>query len=150
MSTIYKKLKAYVRFDGSGRVVAGSLILRKNKPKVGRWQEISAYECCGPIIPPVVVLDVDAFDTVSIDISWAAATVATGQSPVTHYIIKLDTVQQAIIAAADTLAYIYTGLSDDTSYDLTIEACTIDGCTSSAIVQQTTEAITTTTTTTTV
>jgi hypothetical protein len=41
-----KRLKAFVRYDGSGRVVAGSLILRKNKPKVGRWQEIPAYECC--------------------------------------------------------------------------------------------------------
>jgi hypothetical protein len=41
-----RDLKAFVRFDGSGRVVAGSLILRKNKPKVGRWQEIPAYECC--------------------------------------------------------------------------------------------------------
>ena len=39
-------LKAYVRFDGSGRVVSGSLILRKNKPKVGKWQEIVTYEFC--------------------------------------------------------------------------------------------------------
>ena len=43
-----RNLKAFVRFDGSGRVVAGSLILRKNKPKVGKWQEIVAYECCNP------------------------------------------------------------------------------------------------------
>jgi hypothetical protein len=43
-----RDLKAYVRFDGSGRVVAGSLILRRSKPKVGKWQEISAYECCNP------------------------------------------------------------------------------------------------------
>ena len=43
-----QRLKAYVRFDGTGRVVAGSLILRKNKPKVGNWQEITAYECCNP------------------------------------------------------------------------------------------------------
>jgi hypothetical protein len=43
-----RDLKAYVRFDGSGRVVAGSLILRRNKPKVGKWQEITAYECCNP------------------------------------------------------------------------------------------------------
>ena len=43
-----KKLKAFVRYDGSGRVVAGSLILRKNKPKVGNWQEIPGYECCNP------------------------------------------------------------------------------------------------------
>jgi len=41
-----RPLKAYVRFDGSGRIVAGSLILRKNKPKVGKWKEIQAYECC--------------------------------------------------------------------------------------------------------
>jgi hypothetical protein len=41
-----RDLKAYVRFDGQGRVVAGSLILRKSKPKVGKWQEITAYECC--------------------------------------------------------------------------------------------------------
>ena len=43
-----RPLKAFVRYDGSGRIVAGSLILRKNKPKVGKWKEISAYECCNP------------------------------------------------------------------------------------------------------
>ena len=43
-----RPLKAFVRFDGSGRIVAGSLILRKNKPKVGKWKEIQAYECCNP------------------------------------------------------------------------------------------------------
>ena len=41
-----RPLNAFVRFDGSGRIVAGSLILRKNKPKVGKWKEINAYECC--------------------------------------------------------------------------------------------------------
>ena len=41
-----RELKAFVRFDGSGRVVAGSLVLRKQKPRVGKWQEIVAYECC--------------------------------------------------------------------------------------------------------
>jgi hypothetical protein len=49
MSTTNRNLKAYVRYDGSGRVVAGSLVLRKNKPKVGRWKEIQAYECCNYI-----------------------------------------------------------------------------------------------------
>ena len=43
-----RPLKAFVRFDGSGRIVAGSLILRRNKPKVGNWVEIPAYECCNP------------------------------------------------------------------------------------------------------
>ncbi len=49
MGSIDKRpLKAFVRFDGSGRVVAGSLILRRKIPKVGNWQEIVAYDCCNP------------------------------------------------------------------------------------------------------
>lgn len=43
-----KKLKAYVRFDGTGRVVPSSLILQRSKPKVGNWKEIPANECCAP------------------------------------------------------------------------------------------------------
>jgi len=47
MATIDKRpLKAYVRFDGTGRIVPSSLILRRKKPKVGNWIEIPAYECC--------------------------------------------------------------------------------------------------------
>jgi hypothetical protein len=41
-----RPLKAYVRFDGTGRIVPSSLILRRKKPKVGKWVEIPAYECC--------------------------------------------------------------------------------------------------------
>ena len=40
------KLKAYVRFDGSGRIVPSSLIVQAFKPAVGNWQEIDAKECC--------------------------------------------------------------------------------------------------------
>lgn len=40
------KLKAYVRFDGSGRVVSSSLIVQAFKPAVGNWKEIDAKECC--------------------------------------------------------------------------------------------------------
>ena len=42
-----RSLKAYIRYDGSGRVVSSSVILARNKPKVGNWVEIDAYECCG-------------------------------------------------------------------------------------------------------
>ena len=49
MSTNKRPLKAYVRFDGSGRVVSSSLILRQNKPKVGKWKEIEGYECCNDV-----------------------------------------------------------------------------------------------------
>ena len=50
-----RDLRAFVRFDGSGRIVAGSLILRKNKPKVGKWHEIQAYECCNNV--PTLLTD---------------------------------------------------------------------------------------------
>jgi len=49
MAQLNKNLKAFVRFDGSGRVVSSSLILRKNKPKVGKWKEITANECCNDV-----------------------------------------------------------------------------------------------------
>src|SRR6478752_2436298 len=49
MATNQKNLRAYVQYDGSGRVIPGSLVLRKNKPKVGNWVEMRAYECCDPI-----------------------------------------------------------------------------------------------------
>jgi hypothetical protein len=44
-----RNLKAYVRLDGMKRVVAGSLILRKHMPKMGKWEEVPAYECCNPV-----------------------------------------------------------------------------------------------------
>jgi len=41
-----KDLKAYVRYDGSGRLIPGALILNRFKPQVGKWEEIPADECC--------------------------------------------------------------------------------------------------------
>jgi len=41
-----RDLKAFVRLDSQGRIVAGSLVLRKKMPKVGKWYEVPAYECC--------------------------------------------------------------------------------------------------------
>lgn len=43
-----KDLRAYIRYDNSGRVVPGSLILRRKKPS-GKFKELvdpSTYECC--------------------------------------------------------------------------------------------------------
>lgn len=41
-----RKLRAFMRVDGSGRKVIGSLILRLKMPKFGNWVEVPAYECC--------------------------------------------------------------------------------------------------------
>lgn len=48
MASNKRDLKAYVRYDGNGRLIAGSLILSRVKPKVGDWKEVEAYECCNP------------------------------------------------------------------------------------------------------
>jgi hypothetical protein len=58
-----RDLKAYSRFDGTGRIVPGSTVLRRQKPKVGNWKETTAYECCNDVtltftIPDVVINDV--------------------------------------------------------------------------------------------
>lgn len=48
MATNRRPLKAFARFDGSGRMIASSIIWRKQKPKIGKWVELSGYECCNP------------------------------------------------------------------------------------------------------
>ena len=59
-----RDLKAYVRYDGSGRVIAGSLVLRRTKPKVGNWKEVQGYECCND-----VTLTFDMSDTEILDVT---------------------------------------------------------------------------------
>ena len=44
--SIDKNQKAYIRIDGSGRDVAGSLLLRNKMPGNGKWREVVAYQCC--------------------------------------------------------------------------------------------------------
>ncbi len=39
-------LKAWVRYDGQGRIVPGSPIFSASKPKVGNWHEVIQYKCC--------------------------------------------------------------------------------------------------------
>jgi hypothetical protein len=49
------KLKAFVRCDGSGRIIPGSLNVQSIKPKVGNWRQINSKECClnNECIPPI-------------------------------------------------------------------------------------------------
>lgn len=49
--------KAYIRYDGNGRVIPGALILNRFKPTGGgKWHEIPAYECCNPSPQPILPL----------------------------------------------------------------------------------------------
>jgi hypothetical protein len=58
MSQNKNNLSAFVRYDGTGRVIAGSLILQKNMPKDGNWKQTQAYLCCDPSCP-ILVYGVD-------------------------------------------------------------------------------------------
>lgn len=42
----FKDLKGFVRLDANGYVVPTSLLLRKSKPKVGKWVEVPTNLCC--------------------------------------------------------------------------------------------------------
>jgi hypothetical protein len=77
-----RPLKAYVRFDGSGRIVAGSLILRKNKPKVGKWKEIPAYECCN-VVPTTTTTSTSAPITTTTTTVAPTTTTTTTVAPTT-------------------------------------------------------------------
>lgn len=52
-----RTLKAWVRYDGTGRVIAAGPIWSKTKPKVGNWVEIQAYECCNPTTTSTTTVD---------------------------------------------------------------------------------------------
>jgi len=54
MASNKRELKAYARFDGSGRIVPGSTILRKKMPKVGKWKEVQTYLCCNFVPIPFI------------------------------------------------------------------------------------------------
>jgi len=45
-----QKMKAFVRYDETGRIIPGSLILRRNKPTEKGWVQAQAYECCDPFL----------------------------------------------------------------------------------------------------
>lgn len=69
------KLKAYVRYDGTGRVIAGSLILQRFKPKVGNWKEIPANECCNYV--PTTTTTTTASPTTTTTTTVPATTTTT-------------------------------------------------------------------------
>jgi len=75
MANSNNNLKAYVRFDGTGRVIAGSLILQRFKPKVGNWQEIPASECCNYI--PTTTTTTTAAPTTTTTTTTATPTTTT-------------------------------------------------------------------------
>jgi len=94
-SSKLKDLKAFVRYDGSGRVVAGSLVFRKNKPKNGRWVEIPKSLCCNDV--PTELLFTPTFP-----FAYPAVTIYCDEVQVAYQYINnntsITTVDQLVIA----------------------------------------------------
>ena len=59
------KLKAFVRFDGSGRIIPSSLIVQAFKPKVGNYVEIDAKECCNPVSQLILYFTPESYPIVN-------------------------------------------------------------------------------------
>jgi hypothetical protein len=81
MANSNNNLKAYVRFDGTGRVIAGSLILQRFKPKVGNWVEIPANECCNYV--PTTTTTTTATPTTTTTSTSTSTTTSTSTSTTT-------------------------------------------------------------------
>lgn len=77
MANSNNRLKAYVRYDGTGRVIAGSLILQRSKPKVGNWQEIDANECCNPTTTTTTTTETPVTTTTTSSTSTSTSTTST-------------------------------------------------------------------------
>jgi len=76
-----RPLKAFVRFDGTGRIVPSSLILRRKKPKVGKWVEIPAYECCNYV--PTTTTTTSSTSTTTSTSTSTSTTTSTSTSTTT-------------------------------------------------------------------
>jgi hypothetical protein len=116
MSINKRDIKGFVRYDGSGRVVAGSLILRKNKPKVGKWKEIPAYECCNPTTTSTTTAAPTTTSTTSVA-PTTTSTTTPAPGACFCYTISNET--------AGTLLYTYTDCSSSEYFRTPISADTI-------------------------
>ena len=83
MANSNNRLKAYVRYDGTGRVIAGSLILQRFKPKVGNWVEIDANECCNYVPTTTTTTTTEAPVTTTTTSTSTSTTTSTSTSTTT-------------------------------------------------------------------
>jgi hypothetical protein len=74
------KLKAFVRFDGSGRIIPSSLIVQAFKPAVGNYVEIDAKECCN-YVPTTTTTTTVAPTTTSTTTAAPSTTTTTTPAP---------------------------------------------------------------------
>jgi hypothetical protein len=72
-------LKAFVRYDASDRPVAGSLILRLRKPKIGKWREVQTHN----ILPTTTTTSSTSTTTSTSTSTSSTTTTSTTIAPTT-------------------------------------------------------------------
>ena len=137
MANSNNRLKAYVRYDGTGRVIAGSLILQRSKPKVGNWQEIDANECCNPTTTTTTTTEApvtttttstSTSTTTSTSTSTSSTTTTTTTAGPECFCYDVDN------QTAGTLEYTYTDCGSEVATTASINADTISiVCSSTAV-----------------
>ena len=138
MANSNNRLKAYVRYDGTGRVIAGSLILQRFKPQVGNWVEIDANECCNPTTTTTTTTEAPVTTTTtSTSTSTSTTTTSTSSSSTTSttttagpecFCYDVDN------QTAGTLEYTYTDCGSEVATTASINADTISiVCSSTAV-----------------
>ena len=136
MANSNNRLKAYVRYDGTGRVIAGSLILQRSKPKVGNWVEIDANECCNPTTTTTTTTEAPVTTTTTSTSTSTTTSTSTSTSTTTTtttagpecFCYDVDN------QTAGTLEYTYTDCGSEAPTSTAIQADTISiVCSSTAV-----------------
>jgi hypothetical protein len=136
MANSNNRLKAYVRYDGTGRVIAGSLILQRSKPKVGNWVEIDANECCNYVPTTTTTTTTETPVTTTTTSTSTSTTTSTSTSTTSTtttagpecFCYTVDNQQ------AGTLEYTYTDCGSEVATNASINADTISiVCSSTAV-----------------
>ena len=134
MANSNNRLKAYVRYDGTGRVIAGSLILQRSKPKVGNWQEIDANECCNPTTTTTTTTEAPVTTTTTSSTSTSTTTSTSTSTSTTTTTGPECFCYDVDNQTAGTLEYTYTDCGSEVATTASINADTISiVCSSTAV-----------------
>ena len=141
MANSNNQLKAYVRFDGTGRIVPSSLILQRFKPKDGNWQEIDAKECCN-FVPTTTTTTTATPTTTTTSTSTSTSTTTTTTTAEPTTTTTTSTLPPELTCfcytvdnqTAGLLDYTYTNSGSEVPTSTSIEADTISiVCSSTAV-----------------
>ena len=150
MSSNKRINKAYVRYDGTGRVISGSLILSRLKPMVGNWVEIDAYECCNSITTTTsTTTGIPTTTTTSTTLTPTTTTSTTSisTSTTTSTTTATPTTTSTTTTATPTTTTTSTTTAPTTTTTTSTSTSTTTTSTSSSTTTTTTTAAPTTTTT---